>query len=200
MESEKSSKWRGYVSQIILVIISLILGGVLTKYVFKDKPELTFQIFEGDPINTDIGKYYSTNLIIQNVGDIPLGKVRVFLKYDGKIVKTSSNLYGDNNLDDSVNVRREFRMPLNTHADFKITSKGKMVESYIASEEVVAHKIDSSAGDKRLIENLKGGITMLAIVLAIFFGAYYATNKELKAVRAEKNNIVKELEDFKRIT
>lgn len=165
MKSDDVPLWRGYVFQVMLVVLGIILGGISSRYVFRDKPELTYQPFEGDPIETELGKYYPTSFIITNTGDVPLSEVRVNLKFDGKIDKVSSTVEPDRSLDDSVSIKREFRMPKGLSVQFKITSRGRLSNANISSAEVVGQILSATTSEKKpvsvwdiILYGLGGGI------------------------------------------
>jgi len=111
MEVEKSSKFKAVIQTLLISVLSLMIGRLLTKYALTDKPGIEYQIIEGQPIEIDSVMYYSTNIVISNTGDIPLGAVSIFLSFNGKIMNKSSNIFGDKNNDDSLNIIREFQVP-----------------------------------------------------------------------------------------
>jgi hypothetical protein len=167
------TKLKTILINLLVATLLLIIGGFLNNYFFKDIPALTYNSIEGDPIETEMGNYYPTSLVIHNTGDVPLSAVRIFLKFGSKIVKVTSNIYGDRNEDDSLNIKREFRMPKGTFVEMHITSRGKLLNTYISSAEVVASKESGLANgqSKSLFDQLfpffLGGLVVFYI-LSIF--------------------------------
>ncbi|HEV8537464.1 MAG TPA: hypothetical protein VGR15_00960 [Bacteroidota bacterium] len=48
MADTSAVNWKKYMGEIVVGIALMLIGGYFGKFVFKDKPELTYQIIEGD--------------------------------------------------------------------------------------------------------------------------------------------------------
>ena len=186
----EATSLRSIATNFLVAIALLVIGGLLNNYFFKEKPALSYQTYEADPVETESGVYYSTSVLITNSGDTPLSTVAVFLKFAGKVIRVNSNIRGGTTADDSLNVKREFRMPLSTFAEIKVTSRGKLVETDISSAEVIAMKRDDVAKDKKTISDLREALVILSLFfLATLFGIYAAfqEKRKRKAAKADES-------------
>lgn len=175
----ETTKLKSIAINFLLAVILLFIGGFLNEYLFKDKPELTYNLYESDPIETESGTYHSTSVRITNSGDTPLSSVKVFLKFSGMIVKETSNIYGGKIDDDSLNIKREFRMPTNSYIQIRVTSKGNLESIHISSAEVLATKRDDVVDDKKTLSTL-----YIILIISFFLGfALYIQTQELNKIK-----------------